>query len=55
MKDNRDLTLGWLTKAECDLSAANWMLGGMEPNDTACFHAQLAIETALKALLAFHA
>ena len=28
MKDNRDLALGWLAKAESDLSAANWMLGG---------------------------
>ena len=39
MKDNRDLAFGWLAKAESDLSAANWMLGGEEPFDTACFHA----------------
>ncbi|MGC1377897.1 MAG: HEPN domain-containing protein [Anaerolineales bacterium] len=49
MKDNRDLAFGWLAKAESDLSAANWML----PFDTACFHAQQAIEKALKAMLAF--
>ena len=55
MKDKRDLALGWLAKAESDLSAANWMLGGEGPFDTACFHAQQAIEKALKALLAFNA
>jgi len=55
MKDNRDLALGWLAKGESDLSAANWMLGGDGPFDTACFHAQQAIEKALKALLAFNA
>ena len=43
MKDNRDLAFGWLAKAESDLSAANWMLGGEGPFDTACFHAQQAI------------
>ena len=26
MKNNRDLALGWLAKAENDLSAAKWML-----------------------------
>src|SRR5450759_2318542 len=55
LKDNRDLALGWLAKAESDLSAAIWMLGGEGPYDTACFHAQQAIEKALKTLLAFHA
>jgi HEPN domain-containing protein len=46
LKDNRDLALGWLAKAESDLSAAIWMLGGEGPYDTACFHAQQAIEKA---------
>jgi HEPN domain-containing protein len=55
MKDNRDLALAWLAKAESDLSAARWMLAGEGPYDTACFHTQQAIEKALKALLAFHA
>ena len=54
MKDNSDLALGWLAKAESDLSAARWMLDGEGPYDTACFHTQQAIEKALKALLAFH-
>lgn len=55
MKDNRDLAFGWLAKAESDLSAANWMLGSEGPFDTVCFHAQQAIEKALKAMLAFYA
>jgi len=54
MKDKRDLALGWLTKAESDLSAARWILDGQGPYDTACFHTQQAIEKAMKALLAFH-
>ncbi len=54
MKDNRDLALGWLAKAESDLSAADRVLQGEGPYDTACFHAQQAIEKALKTLLALH-
>jgi HEPN domain-containing protein len=54
MKDNRDLALGWLAKAESDLSAADHVLRGDGPYDTACFHAQQAIEKALKTLLALH-
>ena len=52
MKDSRDLANGWLAKAESDLSAARWMLEGQGPYDTVCFHAQQAVEKALKALLA---
>jgi HEPN domain-containing protein len=55
MRDNRDLALGWLAKAESDLTAASWMLGSEGPYDIACFHAQQAVEKALKTLLAFHA
>ena len=44
MKDNRDLAFGWLARAESDPSAANWVLGGLGPYDSACFHAQQAIE-----------
>jgi hypothetical protein len=39
MKDNRDLAFGWLAKAESDLYAANWMLGGEVPFESTCFHA----------------
>ncbi|PIV26443.1 MAG: DNA-binding protein [Anaerolineae bacterium CG03_land_8_20_14_0_80_58_20] len=54
MKDNRDLALDWLAKAESDLSAADRVLQGEGPYDTAFFHAQQAIEKALKTLLALH-
>ena len=54
MKDNRDLAFGWLAKAESDLSAADSVLQGDGPYDTACFHAQQAIEKSLKSLLALH-
>ncbi len=55
MKDNRDLALGWLAKAESDLATADLVLQGEGPYDTACFHAQQAVEKSLKALLALHA
>jgi HEPN domain-containing protein len=54
MKDNRDLARGWQEKALSDLSAAERVLEGSGPYDTACFHAQQAIEKTLKALLALH-
>ena len=54
MKDQSDLAQGWLAKAESDLSTAKWLLEGSGPYDTACFHAQQAVEKALKAFLAFH-
>jgi HEPN domain-containing protein len=52
MKDNRDLAQGWLEKARSDIYAAESVLASTGPYDTACFHAQQAIEKALKALLA---
>ena len=52
MKDNRDLAHGWLEKARSDLYATERLLDGNGPYDAACFHAQQAIEKALKALLA---
>ncbi|OIN90818.1 MAG: hypothetical protein AUJ21_08000 [Anaerolineae bacterium CG1_02_58_13] len=48
------MALGWLAKAESDLSAADRVLQGEGPYDTAFFHAQQAIEKALKTLLALH-
>ncbi len=53
MKDNRDLASGWLEKARSDIYAAESILTGEGPFDTACFHAQQAIEKSLKSLLAF--
>lgn len=53
MKDKRDLALGWLEKARSDIYAAESILSGEGPFDTACFHTQQAIEKSLKSLLAF--
>lgn len=44
MKNNRDFALGWLEKANSDLYAAEQVLAGSGPYDTACFHAQQAVE-----------
>lgn len=52
MKDKRDLALGWLEKARSDIYAAESILSGKGPFDTACFHTQQAIEKSLKSLLA---
>ena len=54
MKDQTDLARGWLTKARSDLVTITLVLEGPGPFDTACFHAQQAIEKTLKAFLAFH-
>ncbi len=45
----------WIAKAENDLVTAEQTLKLADgPTDTPCFHAQQAIEKALKALLTFH-
>ena len=54
MKDKGDLACAWLEKADSDLNAARWITEGFGPFDTACFHAQQAIEKALKAFLAYN-
>jgi HEPN domain-containing protein len=54
MKDKHDLVRGWLAKAASDLATADLILESTGPYDTACFHAQQAIEKTLKGLLAFH-
>ena len=51
MNGPADLARGWLRKAESDLDAARTILAGPGPYDTACFHAQQAIEKCLKAVL----
>ena len=53
MKSKADHARGWFRKADSDLSAAEQILGGEGPYDTACFHAQQAVEKLLKGLLAF--
>jgi HEPN domain-containing protein len=54
MKSKLDHARGWFLKADSDLSAASQILSGAGPYDTACFHAQQAIEKLLKGMLAFH-
>lgn len=54
MIDKYDLVRGWLVKARSDLAAGHLVVDGDGPYDTACFHAQQAIEKALKALLALY-
>ena len=54
MSDKYDLARGWLVKGRSDLAAGNLVADGDGPYDTACFHAQQAMEKALKALLALH-
>jgi HEPN domain-containing protein len=52
MRNKLDHARGWLLKAESDLFTAKRILEGKGPYDTACFHAQQAIEKYLKACLA---
>jgi len=54
MKSKVDHARGWFLKADSDLSAATRILSGPGPYDTACFHAQQAVEKLLKGTLAFH-
>lgn len=54
MKEQIDLVRGWMAKADSDLLVVRRMLEGSGPYDTACFHAQQAIEKMLKGFLLFH-
>jgi HEPN domain-containing protein len=49
-----DLAKGWLQKADSDLATAQLVLSSDGPYDTACYHAQQAIEKCLKAILAYN-
>ena len=53
MSGQVDLARGWLRKAGSDLATASLVVAGNGPYDTACYHAQQALEKSLKALLAF--
>jgi HEPN domain-containing protein len=53
MRDELTLARGWFLKAESDLNTAKRMAESDGPYDTACFHAQQAVEKYLKGLLAF--
>ena len=53
MNGPADFARGWLCKARSDLADARRTVESEGPYDTACFHAQQAIEKSLKAALAF--
>jgi HEPN domain-containing protein len=52
MNNEVDLARGWLIKAASDISTGRLVVDGDGPYDTACFHAQQAVEKALKGFLA---
>jgi len=54
MKRKVDLAKGWLKKGDSDLADVRRGIASEGPYDTACFHAQQAVEKYLKALLAYH-
>ena len=49
-----DLARGWMAKADSDLASARVLATQPGPYDTACFHAQQAVEKYLKGFMAFH-
>jgi HEPN domain-containing protein len=53
MSDQAELARGWVLKGDSDRLSALRILDGPGPYDTACFHAQQAVEKYLKSLLAF--
>jgi len=52
MNGPADLARGWLRKADSDLATAELVVAGDGPYDTACYHAQQAVEKSLEAVLA---
>jgi HEPN domain-containing protein len=53
MHNKVDHARGWLLKAASELLTVQRLLDAAGPYDTACFHAQQAVEKVLKALLAW--
>lgn len=53
MKDRQALAQGWFRKADSDLADARRSVASEGPYDTACFHAQQAVEKYLKGYLAW--
>ncbi len=53
MNGPADLARGWVLKADSDLGTARQLVAGPGPYDTACFHAQQAIEKCLKAVIGY--
>jgi len=54
MKRESDLAKGWVLKGDSDLTNAKRTVASDGPYDTACFHAQQAVEKYLKAVIAVH-
>jgi len=54
MKNNDDVTKGWILKAESDIETLKILMERNKSLDTACFHAQQAGEKYLKAFLNFN-
>lgn len=52
MPTQADLARGWMLKGDSDRLTAERALQSSGPYDTACFHAQQAVEKYLKAVLA---
>lgn len=52
MNGPAELAKGWIAKADSDLATAELVVNAGGPFDTACYHAQQAIEKCLKAVLA---
>ena len=52
MRDRQALARGWFLKADSDLADARPTVASEGPYDTACFHAQQAVEKYLKGFLA---
>ncbi len=53
MNDKRALARGWFRKGDSDLADARRTVASEGPYDTACFHAQQAVEKYLKGYLAW--
>jgi HEPN domain-containing protein len=53
MRNKVNHTRAWLLKAASELLTVQRLLDASGPYDTACFHAQQAVEKALKAVLAW--
>lgn len=51
---NEEFAQQWIEKAEHDLQSAEYILDRNGPTDTSAFHAQQAIEKALKGLMTFY-
>lgn len=54
MKTPVELAKGWFAKGDSDLGSAKAILGTSGPFDTACFHAQQAVEKYMKGFLDLH-